>query len=183
MNEEIFPTSSKISIKNLKNGKRMEWWVLAPLVFAVLIFLLVGTIFEKRIEEKIKNFINNHFSHEENPGNMTTQANANQTNLPTNPQTQNNCERCPNPPTQNPCESCTRDKAKSDNKPDTTPTEGPKDKSAAPAQENQVQLISFSNGALKPKEIETDSNVRTSLSKTSRIAVRSRSRHLAPEIQ
>ncbi|CAF4797567.1 unnamed protein product [Pieris macdunnoughi] len=32
----------------------MEWWVYGPLIMAVIMFLLVGTVFERRIEAAIR---------------------------------------------------------------------------------------------------------------------------------
>ncbi|CAB3246437.1 unnamed protein product [Arctia plantaginis] len=37
-------------LKHSKSEKQMQWWYLGPVVLAVLMFLLMGTIFERRIE-------------------------------------------------------------------------------------------------------------------------------------
>lgn len=50
----IYGTTSSKDLDVVK--KLMEWWYLAPLLFAVLMFLLVGTVFEKRIETAVRGF-------------------------------------------------------------------------------------------------------------------------------
>ncbi|XP_063539327.1 uncharacterized protein LOC134748460 [Cydia strobilella] len=38
----------------------MEWWHIGPLVLAVLVFLLAGTVIERHVEGAVLGFINRH---------------------------------------------------------------------------------------------------------------------------
>ncbi|XP_075983049.1 uncharacterized protein LOC142981206 isoform X1 [Anticarsia gemmatalis] len=50
-------TTSSSILKNPPSEKYMQWWFLGPVALAVLMFLLMGTIFERRIEALWQNVL------------------------------------------------------------------------------------------------------------------------------